>query len=122
MSHIVTIETQIRDETALCAACRRLGLDEPTFETVALFRAAATGHCVRLPDWRYPIVCDLQSGRTEYDNFAGRWGEQRHLDGLLQAYAVEKAKLEARRQGHSAIEDPLSDGSIRLTIHVGVPS
>ena len=47
------------------------------------------------------------------------WGEQQHLDALLQAYTVEKAKIEARRQGHGVTESQLSDGSVKLTIHVG---
>ena len=34
-------------------------------------------------------------------------------------YAVEKARIEARRQGHSVTEQPLADGSIKLTIQVG---
>ena len=33
----------------------------------------ATGYCVRLPDWRYPVVCDTESGRVRFDNFEGRW-------------------------------------------------
>ena len=47
------------------------------------------------------------------------WGEQQHLDAFLQTYAVEKAKVEARRRGHSVTEQPLADGSIKLTIQVG---
>ena len=41
-----------------------------------------------------------------------------HLDRFLQAYAVEKAKLEARNRGHSVTEQSLSDGSIKLTVQV----
>ncbi len=119
MSHIVSIETQIRDVAALNAACTRLGLAEPVQETVQLFTNQATGFSVRLPGWRYPVVCDLVNGSLKYDNFSGRWGEQIRLDNLLQAYAVEKAKLEARRQGHSMIEQSLANGSIKLTIQVG---
>ena len=37
----------------------------------------------------------------------------------MQAYACEKAKIEARRRGHSVVEQPLADGSIRLSIRVG---
>jgi hypothetical protein len=32
--------------------------------------------------------------------------------------AVEKAKIEARKRGHSVFEQPLADGSIKLTIQV----
>jgi hypothetical protein len=73
---------------------------------------------VALPDWRYPVVCDTASGRLRYDNFEGRWGNQKELDRFLQAYAVEKARLEARKRGHTVTEHLLADGSIRLSIQV----
>lgn len=47
------------------------------------------------------------------------WGKQAEVDRFMQAYSVEKAKLEARRQGHTAIEQAQADGSIRITIHQG---
>jgi hypothetical protein len=33
--------------------------------------------------------------------------------------SFEKAKLEARKNGYSAIEQSLADGSIKVTIQVG---
>lgn len=119
MSHIVQIQTEIRDPVALSSACHRLGLPEPVHETVKLFSSEATGYAVRLPQWRYPVVCDLTAGKLAYDNYGGRWGEQRNLDALLQSYAIEKAKLEARRAGHCVTEQPLEDGSVRLSISLG---
>ena len=55
----------------------------------------------------------------KFDNFGGSWGDQVQLDQFLQAYAAEKAKLEARKRGHSVLEQSLADGSIKLTIQVG---
>jgi hypothetical protein len=72
-----------------------------------------------LPGWQYPVVADLAAGQIRYDNFEGRWGEQQHLDRFLQAYACEKAKIEARRKGHAVTEQQLADGSIKLVIQVG---
>jgi hypothetical protein len=118
MSHIVTIDTQVRDLAALQAACQRLGLPAPQHETVELFSGQATGHCVRLPDWRYPVVCDLSASQVRYDNYEGHWGDRRALDKLLQAYAVEMTKIQARRKGHSVTEQTLADGSIKLTVQV----
>ncbi|HBN78755.1 MAG TPA: DUF1257 domain-containing protein [Planctomycetaceae bacterium] len=118
MSHIVTIQTEVRDLQALRSACSQLGLPEPVHETVKLFTSEATGYAVRLPDWNYPVVCDLVAGQVHYDNFNGRWGEQRHLHRLLQRYAVEKTVLEARRRGHCVMERPLTDGSIQLTVQM----
>ncbi len=119
MSHIVEIKTEIRDEAAVRAACTRLQLPQPEHKTVRLFSATATGLAVQLPGWNYPIVCNTESGQVSYDNYEGHWGEQKHLNSFLQGYAVEKAKIEARRKGHSVTETSLHDGSIRVTVHVG---
>ena len=53
------------------------------------------------------------------DNYQGRWGDQQHLDKFLQSYAVEKTRLVARQKGHSVLEQPQRDGSIKMTIQVG---
>ena len=118
MSHVVTITTQVRDADSVRAACRRLGLDEPVLGTHPLFSEVASGLAVHLPGWKYPAVCQLDTGQVRFDNFQENWGEQRQLDRLLQMYAVEKAKTEARRRGHSVSEQLLQDGSIKLTIEV----
>jgi hypothetical protein len=119
LSHIVQITTEIRDEQAVRAACVRLQLAAPETKTVRLFNATATGLCVQLPAWNYPVVCNLQTGQLQYDNYQGHWGEQKHLNSFLQAYAVEKARIEARKKGHRVSECKLEDGSIRVTVHVG---
>jgi hypothetical protein len=119
MSHVVTIRTEIRDAGAVQAACQRLRLPAPVQGTHKLFTSQVTGLAVQLPKWRYPAVCDLATGQVQYDNFRGHWGEQEHLDAFLQAYAVERAKAECRRKGHTCTETSLSDGSIKLTISVG---
>ena len=118
MSHIVEIKTEVRDPHALRAACRRLRLAEPAHGTTKLYSGEAIGWSVRLPDWRYPVVFDTMSGQARFDNFNGYWGEQQHLDRFMQAYAVEKAKLESRKKGHTVSEQALADGSIKLTVQV----
>jgi hypothetical protein len=119
MSHLVTIKTQVRDPAALAAACTRLGLAAPTEGTAELYSGKASGLLVNLPGWRYPVVVDVQAAQVRYDNFDGAWGSQTELDRLLQAYAIEKARIEARKAGHSVTEQPLPDGSVKLTIHLG---
>ena len=119
MSHIVSVKTEIRDAAAVRAACQRLRLPAPTEGNHRLFTSQATGLGVALPQWRYPIVCDLGTGQLHYDNFRGHWGDSARLDAFQQAYAVEKAKAEARRKGHQVTESQLADGSVKLTINVG---
>jgi hypothetical protein len=119
VSHIVTVRTEIRDPTVIPIACRRLGLAEPTYGTAQLFSGEATGFLVQLPGWLYPVVIEPENGQIYYDNYQEYWGKQAELDRFLQAYAVEKAKLTARRRGHTVTEQPLADGSIKLTIQLG---
>ena len=119
MSHIVSIQTEVRDPVAIRAACGRLKLPEPEFGEVKLFSSVATGWAVRLPEWRYPVVANVTTGMLAYDNYGGRWGEQQELDRFLQGYAIEKTRLEARRQGYSVTEQSLQDGSVRLLVTAG---
>src|SRR5271163_3008034 len=99
MSHVVTIKAQVRDAVTLAAACRRLGLAEPVRETVELFSGRATGLAVRLPNWQYPVVVDVEVGQIHFDDYNGEWGDKSALDRLIQAYAVERTRLEARKKG-----------------------
>ena len=119
MSHIVSIQTEVRDPVAMKAACAQLDLPEPVFGRVKLFTSSAIGWQIELPQWRYPVVADVNTGTLGFDNYSGRWGDQQQLDRFLQRYAAEKTKLEARKQGHSVIEQPLDDGSIKLTVSLG---
>ena len=119
MSHIVEIQTEVRDAAAVRAGCNRLGLPRPSEGRFKLFSRSVSGLGVQLPYWRYRIVCELSSGKLQYDNYEGRWGDPRRLAEFLQSYAVERAKAEARRAGHDVTEKELSDGSIKLTVRVG---
>jgi hypothetical protein len=91
----------------------------PPARTARLFEGEAAGLLVKLPGWLYPLVCETGSGRLRSDNFQGAWGDPARLDLFLQAYALEKAKIEARTKGYTTTEHALADGSVRLTIRVG---
>lgn len=119
MSHVVEIRTQVRDPAAVAAACQRLDLPPPSAGTHRLFTSAETGLAVQLYGWTYPLVCDLEHGLLKYDNYEGHWGSPQQLDQFLQAYAVEKARIEAHKQGYSVTEQRLADGSIKLAVLVG---
>lgn len=119
MSHIVSIKTQLKDGTAITAACQRLGLAQPTYGTAKLYSGEATGLLVQLPGWQYPVVIDTASGSVQFDNFEGSWGETGRLHQFLQAYAVEKAKVEARKKGYAVSEQQLVNGCVKLLIQEG---
>ena len=119
MSHIVEIKTEVRDEAAVQSACSRLHLPRATRGTFELYSSTETGLGIELPHWKYPVVANTDTGELRYDNYEGRWGSQESLDQLLQMYAVEKAKIEARKKGHTVTEQRLDNGSIKLTVSVG---
>jgi hypothetical protein len=119
MSHVVTLQTKIHDPAAVAAACQRLNLAPPQHGTAQLYSGEAEGLLVQLPGWQYPIAIDILSGVIHYDNFEGHWGSQEQLDRFLQLYAVERAKLEARKKGYTVSEQALQDGSIKLNIIEG---
>ncbi len=119
MSHVVTVEVEIRDLDAIKSVCRRLKLKEPVCGKTILYETEVEGVLVELTDWLYPIVCDLSTGKVRYDNYGGTWGDQKYLDRFVQTYTIEKASLEARKKGYWVSEQSLSDGSVRLTVNMG---
>jgi hypothetical protein len=119
LSHTVTIKTEVRDAEAARAACHRLHLPEPTHGMVELFDRQVQGLLIRLPDWKYPVAADLSTGNLAYDNYNGCWGDEKELDRFLQAYAVEKCRIEARKKNMTVTEQQLDDGSIKLCVQVG---
>ena len=122
MSHIVEIQTKIvgkEGETAVNEACSRLHLPRATRGTFQLYSTEATGLAIQLPDWKFPVVANTETGQLSYDNYQGRWGRQAVLFEFLKYFAVQRTKIEARRKGHSVVEQQLDNGSIKLTVQVG---
>lgn len=136
MSHIVTIKTELRDLQAIRAACKRLGWtfvegqrtyawygrymgDSQLPEGIAVDQLGKCDHAIRVPGASYEI--GLKATGKGYAPLWDYW----HTGGLptnagarlAQAYAVEKARAEARRQGHTVSERQLADGSVQLTIN-----
>ena len=119
MSHVVTIETKLKDAAAIKAACARLELPEPQTETVKFFDGAEhTGIAIRPPGFVYPVLIQ-PDGAVRCDTYEGRWGDDGFVNRLKQAYAVEAAKLQAQQRGHRISETPLPDGGIKLTVTAG---
>ena len=122
MSHFTTIQTQIRDVSALRTACQEMGL---AVETTAFARGFASNQLkgdlvIRLKgpydvavnqqsDGTFGLTCDWWNGHV-----AREIGKNYGL--LLQLYAVHKAQAEARRKGFTTRRQALGDGSIKLVI------
>jgi hypothetical protein len=116
MSHIVTIEVKVRDLEAIRKTCQRMELKEPCCGKARLFQKTVQGILVRLPEWKFPIVIDLQTGNIQYDNYEGNWGRQEELDKFLMFYGAEKAKLEAAKEGRTCAETVLGNGRVMIEI------
>lgn len=117
MSHSVVIKAvEVRDAEALAAACQRCGLEAPKEGLHRLFdRTQRQGHAVKLKNWNYPVIFDLQTGEALYDNYNGDWGNELELDRLIQGYTAEVVSSRARASGYSNItENQMADGTLQL--------
>jgi hypothetical protein len=115
-SSMFQIQTRIRDPVAMAAACRRLGLPEPVQGTAQFPSGEARGLLVHLTGWRFPLVIDTESGTVRFDVLQFERGEEAQLQRFLQAYAVERCRLESQKKGEHLSEQRLQDGSIKLQI------
>lgn len=131
MSHIATIEIEIKDVPVLKQACKRLGTvelrqDQRTFRTfggqqnpcdMAIVikdskRAYEIGLCKRADGRGYEIKTDFWG--QSVSKAIGQDGCQ-----LKQLYAVEAAKNAGRKQGLRFTEHVLANGSIQLKLKAG---
>ena len=122
MSHITTIKSILfNDLKILKKATDRLNYDAPIIhqqeQDYQLYQKEPVKGIasIKLPDWTYPVVVN-RKGEIHYDNYEGRWGDIRHLNGLKQAYGIEKAKKLARAQGYMTREHQKLDGAVVLEL------
>ena len=123
MSHISKIELEVKDLSILSQACSRLGLKlvrgQKSFKWYG--QNSQCDHAITIPGAEYEIGIKHNNSMFElscdyYDkNLAKTIGENAGL--LKQAYAVEKAGIEARKKGYSTIETRTENG-IRLHVRL----
>lgn len=125
MSHMTTISIEVRDLEALEQACRRLGLTLVRGKNKARFynhNTAECDHVIEVPASAHDIGVVKEADGTYrlQTDFYGMEGERvkklcgDDLSKLMQAYGVEKSKVEARRKGFSCFEEVMQDGTIRV--------
>jgi len=116
MSSTMNVKTEMKDKTALKEACKRLGIEgrEGSFK---LYASEEEGFGVFLPEWRYPVVLK-PNGVVSYDTYHGQWGDEKELSKLTAYYGVEKAKLEARKLGHTFSESVTKQGELKLVVYM----
>lgn len=116
MSHVATVQLQIRDPEALAAVCARLGFPTAAGEVRFYDGTSAAGIVIQLPGWRYGVVVDAQA-RLHYDNYGGQWGDLAELHRFRQAYTKEAATRWAQREGYPVLtSERTADGWIRLEL------
>jgi hypothetical protein len=123
MSHISKIELEVRDLQVLGNACQRLGLEllkgKKTFKWFG--KEAECHHAIRVPGADYEIGVTKSGGLYNLgcdffdSNIEKAIGSQGGL--LRQAYAVEKARVEARRKGYTVVERQTQTG-IQLRVQI----
>lgn len=117
MSHVTTVQTEIKDKTALMMACKQLGLQFRTGKhTVKSYSGSVEcNFSFNLPGWRYPVAM-LDDGTLKFDTFNGHWGDSKELDKLKQTYGVEVATKKAKSMGYLVQKKVKQDGTIQLTL------
>jgi hypothetical protein len=122
VSHFTTVQTQIRDVTALRNACQELGVElAENAEARGYGSNKRKGDLVIKLKGPYDIAGTLNADGS-YELITDWWGKHverevgKGYGKLLQLYGVYKAQAEARRKGFTTRRQSLKDGSIKITI------
>ena len=127
MSHLTTIQTQIRDLDALQDACVELGI-KLLPNTTCRGYAGVTRHATHVIKLKgpYDIAVDPSPEKNGGYGLTADWGGG-HVarevgtgyGRLLQSYGVHKTLREARSRGLRTTRRVEADGSILLTLEGG---
>lgn len=102
MSVMVTVETQMTDTTAAIRACER--------RMSSCVDKGTTLECRTKKNRPFTLYKDSLKVYIDSD-----W-KQQTLEELNQAYAIEKAIMEAEAEGRAWSEETLKDGSVVIEI------
>lgn len=118
MSHLATIVRNMKNLSVVerVAQKRHWGFDAAMKERQH-FSGTATGASVQLPGWKYPVIIDAE-GSLHYDHYNGAWGDPKHLQTLLQDYAVEETLQDLQMAGMSAYLGAESVEQGRMVAHI----
>ena len=116
MSHVTTVDFEIKDEDEFKKTCRELGYEVTENAEVKLYQGDALYKdviAVRIPDWNYPLA--VKDGKIYYDNYGGNWGDTKQLSVLKQQYTKNLMMKTAKRKGYR-VEERKVDGKIKLRL------
>ena len=117
MSHIVKSKVEMKNKGCLLKAAEALGLQHLGNKTHTLYnRQTAAGHGFKLPDWKYAVVINTDTGEAKYDNYGGAWGKQVELDKLVQEYSLRVAEEQALMSGFTSERQLQENGDIELNM------
>ena len=132
VSHIATVEIEFKDLDCLAKACTKCGVELRMGQKQFKWFAGKVSECdaaISVPQntVAYEIGVHIEGGkiRLSYDPWNKGNGMQNHIafeddikgiGKLQQAYAVEVARKQAKRQGFSVREQVQADGRIKLTL------
>lgn len=116
MSHITKRKSSMKNPDCIRKAAKRVGAE---YLGIQQKGRGGAGVQVKLPGWQYPVTIKTDTGECVFDNYSGRWGDEKDLDALKQGYAVEAAKAQAKAEGHAFEEETLANGDIKCVIPLG---
>jgi hypothetical protein len=124
MSHVATVDIEIRDLPALAAACKRLGL-EFVQDLKTCIGVGDCDHVIRLPNQPEAYEIGLRKRTDSKPGWTLAWEAYagsiltvagKNCSTLKQAYAAVIATRTAQQRGFQVQEHVQSDGSIRMVL------
>jgi len=124
MSHMSTIELEVKDIDILSQACNRMGLklirDQKTHKWFGS-KDGVCDHAISIPEAEYEIGVTKKNGQYELncDFYDRRLTQAIGENGgrLKQSYAIEKTRQAARMRGYSVTER-MNESKVQLRISI----
>lgn len=116
MSHIVTIETEMKNFDTIKEVCKILGLKYEQSKDIKVYNTIKSGIGIYLKGWKYPIVVN-ELGKVDYDNYSGSWGDIEEYNKFINEYSLEETLKRIKKKNLKYTIQRLND-EIKIEVMV----
>lgn len=98
MSHIVEIETTVKNKEFIANVCQELNIRTEQVTNFKFYDGTVkSGTALYLKNWKYPVVIE-ENGKVFFDNYENAWGDIKEYHEFVNHYSLAEVKEKLDQQ------------------------
>lgn len=117
MSHIVTIQTELKNKESIQEVCKALNVQYLGQKTTKYYNTTKSGIAVQFRNWKYPVTIQ-ENGSVYFDNYQGSWGNKKDLDAFINEYSLVETVGKLKKKNLRYEVQRLKNNEIKIEVMI----